>query len=263
MVVFLDLVEPAAQPQRDHLRLQVGVLAAGDLIAVDIRAVALDAALEGIIALADVLPVVGEVLETIQIQTGVPLGSLQCRHNGVEGGLAGHAGHGGDGAVHHVHTGLGSQQAGGHLVAGGVVGVELDGDADLLLQRGDQLLGGVGLQNTGHILDGQHMSAAMLQLLGHLHIVVQRVFVSLGIQNVAGVADGSLTDLALIEHLVHGDFHAGDPVQGVEHPEHIDAGTCGFLDEFPDNVIGIVGIAHGVGAPQQHLQQKIGRFFPD
>ena len=143
------------------------------------------------------------------------------------------------------------------------MGVELDGDADLLLQRGDQLLGGVGLQHAGHILDAQHVGATALQLLGQIDVVVQRIFVPGGIQNIAGIADGSLTDLILLEDLLHGDLHAGQPVERVEHAEDIDAAAGGLLDELPDDVIGIVGVTHGVGAADEHLQQHVGGLFPD
>ena len=61
------------------------------------------------------------------------------------------------------------------------MGVELDGDADLLLEGGgDQLLGGIGLQDAGHILDGLHVGAPLFQLLGQIHIVFQGVAVPLG-----------------------------------------------------------------------------------
>ena len=203
------------------------------------------------------------MLETVQVQSGIPLGALEGRNHGVQRGLAGHAGHGADGQVHHVHAGLRRQQAGGHLVAGGVVGMELDGDADLLLQCGDQLLCGVGLQDAGHILDGQHMGTPVLQFLRQLHIVVQRIFIPLGVQDVAGIADGGLANFILVQHLVHGDFHAGEPVQGVEHPEHIHAGAGGLLDELPNDVVGVVGVAYGVGAPEEHLQQQVGCLLAD
>ena len=99
------------------------------------------------------------------------------------------------------------------------------------------------------------MGAAALQLLGHVDIVFQGVLIPVGVQNIAGIADGGLADLALVAHLVHGDLHAGNPVQGVEYTEHVHAGARGLLNELPDHVVRIVGVAHGVGAPQQHLQQ--------
>ena len=139
----------------------------------------------------------------------------------------------------------------------------MDRDSDFLLEGGDQLLGRIGLEQTCHILDGQHMGAAVLQLLGHIHIVFQGVFVIVGIQNIAGVADCSLQDLVLVEDFIHGDLHAFDPVEGVEYTEDVDAAACSCLDELADQVVGIVGVADSIGAAQQHLQQEIGRFFTD
>ena len=139
----------------------------------------------------------------------------------------------------------------------------MDRDSDFLLEGGDQLLGRIGLEQTCHILDGQHMGAAVLQLLGHIHIVFQGVFVIVGIQDIAGVADRSLQDLVLVEDFIHGDLHAFDPVEGVEYTEDVDAAVCSRLDELADQVVGIVGVADSIGAAQQHLQQEIGRFFTD
>ena len=255
LVHLLDLVEAAAQTKGDDLRLQVGVLAAGDLIAVDVGDGALQTVVEVLVAQTHVSPVVGQLLQLGELQTGVPLGAFQRGDHSVHGGLAGQGGHGGDGGVHNVHTGFGGHQQGGDLVGGGVVGVQVDRQADLLLPGGDQLLGRIGLEQTGHILDSQQVSAALLQLLCYVDIILERVTVMGGIQNVAGVAHGGLAQLALLQHLVHGDLHAGDPVQGIEHAEYVDAGLCGLLDEGADQVIGVVGIAHGVGAAQQHLER--------
>ena len=44
------------------------------------------------------------------------------------------------------------------LHAAGVVRVEVDRNADLLLQRLDQQLGGIGLAQAGHVLDGQDVA---------------------------------------------------------------------------------------------------------
>ena len=140
--------------------------------------------------------------------------------------------------------------------------MQVDGDADLLLQGGHQLLGGVGLQQAGHILNGQHMGATVLQLLGKVHIVFQGVLILGGVQNVAGIAHGGLQQLILVQHLVHGHLHAGDPVQRVEHTEHVDAPLRRLLDEAADQIVGIVGIAHQIGATQQHLERDVGDLLP-
>ena len=111
--------------------------------------------------------------------------------------------------------------------------MQVDGQAHLLLQGGHQLLGGVGLQQTGHVLDGQHMGAPLLQLLGEVDIIFQGVLVLGLVQNIAGVAHGGLQQLVLAEDLLHGHLHARDPVQGVKDAEHIDAPLGGLLHEGP------------------------------
>ena len=50
--------------------------------------------------------------------------------------------------------------------AGGVVGVEVDRQADLLLERLDQDARGGGLEQPGHVLDAEDVAARGLELLG-------------------------------------------------------------------------------------------------
>ena len=262
LIHLLDLLKAVAQTQRLHLWPQVGVLTAGDLVAVDVGGRGFQAVVEALIPQAHIRPVVGQLLHPPQVQPGVPLRSLQGGHQRIQRGLAGKTRQRGAGGIHHIHTGLGGHQQGRHLIAGGVVGMQVDGDADLLLQGGHQLLGGVGLQQAGHILNGQHMGATVLQLLGKVHIVFQSVLILAGIQNVAGVAHGGLQQLILVQHLVHGHLHAGDPVQRVEHTEHVDAPLRRLLDKAADQIVGIVGIAHQIGATQQHLERDVGDLLP-
>ena len=261
LVHLLDRLEVVAQAQALHLGFQVGVLPARHLVTVDIGGGVLDARFKGGIALPHVGPVVGEFLQLVRLQTGVPLLTLEGGDHRIEGGLAGEGGHGVHGAVHNVHPGLGGHEVSGHLVARGVVGVEMDGDADLPFKGGDQLFGGVGLEQAGHILDAQDVRPPLFQLLGHIDIILQGVLVPFRVQNVAGVADGGLADLVLLEDLVHGHFHAGDPVEGVEDAENVNAGAGRLPDEFPDEVVWVVGVAHGVGPPEEHLEGNIGDLF--
>ena len=73
------------------------------------------------------------------------------------------------------HAGVGGLEDGGGVDAAGVVGVEVNGDADFLAQRLDQRVGGIGPAQAGHVLDGQHMRAHALQFLGHADVVVERI----------------------------------------------------------------------------------------
>ena len=141
--------------------------------------------------------------------------------------------------------------------------VQVDRDADLLAERGDELLGRIGLEQARHILDGQHVGAAALQLFGHLHIIFEGVLVVFGIEDVAGVADGRLEDLVLVEDFVHGDGHALYPVERVKNAKDVNSALGRCFDELADQVVWIVRVSDRIGAAQQHLQKEVGRFFAD
>ena len=127
--------------------------------------------IEALVAQAYIGPVVAQLLPAAQVQAGVALCAMAGSHHRVQRGLAGEARQRRAGHIHHIHAGFSGQEQGGHLVAGGVVGMQMDGQPHLLLQGGHQLLGGIGLQQAGHILDGQHVCAPLFQLLGEIYIV--------------------------------------------------------------------------------------------
>ena len=134
-VIFLDFGETLAKTHALDLGLEVGVLSAGDLIAVDIRGGTGDAALELVVAQAHIRPVVSQVLELVQIEACVSGLSLKSCNDSVHGRVGCQGRHGRDRAVHDVDAGLGCHQIGGHLVTGSVVGVQMDRNADLLAKR--------------------------------------------------------------------------------------------------------------------------------
>ena len=182
----------------------------------------------------------------------------QRRHNRVEVGLAGLPAHGSHRRVGHVDSRVAGLQHAGGVDAAGVVGVEVNGDADFPAQRAHQLFGGIGLAQARHVLDGQDVRAHAFQFLGHAHVVLQRVLVAPRIEDVAGVADGGLAQAAGAAHGLHRDLHVGQPVEGIEDAENVDALRRGLLDKCRHHVVGIRRIAHRVGGAQQHLETDIG-----
>ena len=106
------------------------------------------------------------------------------------------------------------------------------------------------------------MGAPLLQLLGQVYIVLEGVFILFGVEDVTGVADGSLGHFACGGYFFQGQLHAGNPVEGVEHPEDVNAASCRLPDEFLDDVVRVVGVAHGVCAPNQHLERDVGDAAP-
>ena len=101
------------------------------------------------------------------------------------------------------------------------------------------------------------MRAAALELLGKVHIVFQRVAVARRVEDVTGVAHGALEELALTQHLVHGGLHVRQPVERVEHAEHVDALAGGLGDEGTHKVVRIARVADEVRATQQHLERDV------
>ena len=81
-----------------------------------------------------------------------------------------------------------------------------------------------GLQQPGHVLDAEDVRAGRLQLPRQADIVGEVVLGPVRVEDVAGVADRPLAELARLEHRVDRDAHVLDPVQAVEDAEEIDAG---------------------------------------
>ena len=57
--------------------------------------------------------------------------------------------------------------------------------------------------------------------------------------------------------LFDGDGHVRNPVEGVEDSEYVDAGIGGVLNEATDDVVGVIGVADSIGAPEQHLEKNV------
>ena len=72
---------------------------------------------------------------------------------------------------------------------------------------------------------------------------IERVLVAPGVEDVAGVADGGLKELAGPQHGLHGGLHTGYPVEGVEDAEDVYAGLGALLDEGVDEVVRVAGVA--------------------
>ena len=156
---------------------------------------------------------------------------------------------------------FGGVEDGRSLHACGVVRVKVDRDANFLSQGFDELASGERFTEPGHVLNGEEMRAAFLEVFGEVDVVFEVVLGAFGIENIAGVADGGFADAAGVDDGLHGDFHVRRPVERIEDAEDIDAGLCGFFDEELDDVVGIVGVADGVACAEQHLEKDVRRFF--
>ncbi len=139
--------------------------------------------------------------------------------------------------------------------------MQVNRNSHFVLQCTYQFLRSHRLQQTGHILDCDDMRTSLLQFLRHVYIVLQVVLLSGFIQDISGVAHGGFRNLTLIQGLIDSDFHALNPVQGVEDTEYIDSGLRGLTDELPNGVIRIVPVSYRIRTAEQHLEHNIRNLF--
>src|SRR5216684_5977904 len=87
---------------------------------------------------ANGFPIVGALVDSVDIELCVAWRVAERFDDGIEIGLAGAAAHGGNRAVGDVDSGIGRFQNGGRVDAAGVVRVKVDRNADFPAQRADQ-----------------------------------------------------------------------------------------------------------------------------
>ncbi len=246
------------------LLLEVGILAAGHLVEVDLGGATAGSGVEGFVVGENFFPVVGEFVDGVGVESGGPVVSAHGGIDGVEVGLRGRSGHGGESHVGDIDSGIGSGHDGGGIKAGGIVGMEVDGQLDLLLEGGDELADGSGMSEASHVLDTEDVRAHFLKLLGLFDVILERVFGAVGVGDVTGVADGGFANgLAVVAGGFHGDLHVGKVVEGVEDAEDVHAGIGGVFDESGDDIVGVVRVADGIGAAEEHLEADVGNAFPE
>ena len=116
-------------------------------------------------------------------------------------------------------------------------------------------MGGVGGQQTGHVLDGDRVGPHVDQATGIRNIAFKSV------DRADRIAERALSMLATGFDRSHGGFQVAQVIEGIEDPKDVDAVIRGLGDEAFHHVIGIVTIAEQILAPQQHLQGGVGQCF--
>ena len=139
------------------------------------------------------------------------------------------------------------------------MGVELQRHVDRLLQRPEQLVGVVGREQAGHVLDAQAVGAEADQRPRTPDVVVEIVdrpaeLALLGDR----VAYRRLQVLARPLDRPRGRRDVALVVQGVEDPEHVNARVGGTLHERLDHVVGVVAVADERLAAKEHRQRRVG-----
>ena len=169
--------------------------------------------------------------------------------------MAGAAAQGAHGGIHDGRACLDALQQGHGSQACGVVAVDVHRDAQLFLELRDQVIAGIGSQQTSHILDADGVCTHVLEGLGVLDIILVVV------HGAQGVADAALNMSTFLIGCLDGSLQVAGIVQRVENTDDIDAVGNGLLDEVLDGVICIGAVAQHVLAAEQHLQLLVGQLL--
>ena len=161
------------------------------------------------------------------------------------------------GGVHDIGARLDALEDGHGGQTRGVMAVHVHGDADGLLQLLHQLIGGVGLEQAGHVLDADGVDAHLLQRLG----ILAEILVVM--HRAEGVADAALHMGLFLDGRLDGSLQVAGVVQGVEDAQDVDAVLDGKLHELLHHVVMVVLVAQQVLAAQEHLQLGVGHVLAD
>ena len=243
---ILQLLEHVGEHAARHLIQQgVGINAQGLLVDLAV----------GNVLLAQLVEVSADNIQLVQVKTGVVVGALQGGDQTLGGHVRGAQSQRAHGGIHNVGASLDALQDRHRGKTGGIVAVDVNGDLDSLFQLLNQIIAGVGLQQTSHILDADGISTHLLQGLG----IVGKVLVVMN--RAQRIADAGLNMCALLVGCLDGSLQVARVVQCIEDADDINAVGNGLLDEVLNSVICVGAVAQHVLAAEQHLQLLVGQLL--
>ena len=245
-----------------RLLFEISELAARHLVQIHFGATGLRRGIKRCVEGADLLPIISIGVELQQIKFGVARGMLECRHDGIEIGLRRAARHRRDRQIHHVHACLARAKHGTGIDATGIVGVKMNRQTHFAFQRFHQFVRGKGPANSRHILDGNHVGAHLLELLGHAHVILERELVAFLVENIARVTERGFTDRMGLLHRIHGDPQIRQVIERVKNSENVYATRRRMFHKAGHQRVGIIRIAHCVGSTEEHLETNVRHVGP-
>lgn len=176
LVGLLGLSPLRSKTQLGGLEHHVGQLTTRDLVLVDLGVGTSEMSLEGRVEETELRPVGVKGSDLLGIQTGVKIATLKRGNDGIDAGLRGHARQAVSGGIDGIGTSLGTGNHGGDTSTGRVVSVDVDGEIGVLLADGtDEEGSGVGLEDTGHILDTEDVDVKLDKLVNKVEVVLEVV----------------------------------------------------------------------------------------
>ena len=199
----------------------------------------------------------GEMLryrgELLDIDAGIIRRTLEHADHGLGAGLGRVGCEWREGAVDDIDAGLYGLQIGSMTEAGRAVRVELDRDIEGGLEFLDQVLSYIRLEQAGHIFYADGVAAHFLELLGEVDEHLVRMYRADGIDEAAL----DFRFLRAVLGCVYSDLEVADIIESIEDTENADTMLRCSLDEFLDDIVGVMVVPQKVLPAQQHLYRGV------
>ena len=130
--------------------------------------------------------------------------------------------------------------------------MQMQRQRDARLDLLDDLVGGVGRQQSAHVFQANDLHAHVGELFRHMQKIIRRM------HRTDGVTDRAFDQFAGLETGFDGGLHVAHIVHGIEDAKHVDAVGGSALHEGLDDIVGIVFVADHVLAAQEHLKAGLG-----
>jgi len=102
----------------------------------------------------------------------------------------------------------------------------------LLTDGTNKLRGALWLQQTSHVLDGQHVNIQSDKLFDEFKVVLQVVHSIVRVANISRVANGSFSNTSGGSDGINTELHVLNIVDRIEDTEHIHTSILGELAEL-------------------------------
>src|SRR5690625_2692308 len=97
------------------------------------------------------------------------------------------------------------------------------------------------------------MCPHVLKPLSEIDVVIERILGTAFVQDVSGIAKGTVNKLSGCQISLDCYLHTLDPVEAIEDTENVDTSFSRLMDKRLDDIIWVVYIANRIGRSQQHL----------
>ena len=116
----------------------------------------------------------------------------------------------------------------------------------------------IGLHRPAMSLIAIRLAPRFSSSLARSDVIGEVILGAFRIENIAGVANAGLAKRARLAHGLERELHVGNPVERVEDAKQVDSRRGGLGDERLDDIVGIAGIADGVGSAKSIWKRILG-----